>query len=160
MTEGFLLVRDAQHKDSARLTELMRCLAELEGYLDQFCVTQAELDQRLFKQNDVHVLVAEHDKQIIGMLVYYYLPFTYDLKPWIYIKELYVEPQYRSMKAGRNLMQALAKKSIQKGVSKIRWDVLSTNKPAKDFYQSLGAEAEDQWALYSLTKKAIQNLAI
>lgn len=159
MTELSIDVREAQPKDLTELLELMIRLADFESYRDKFSVTQEDLEQRLFMQKDFHVLVAESENQLVGMLVYYYLPFTYDLKPWIYIKELFVNAEFRAMKTGQKLMQALAIEAKRVDATKIRWDVLNTNEPAQKFYSSLGAQADKEWALYGLSKPAITKLA-
>lgn len=74
----------------------MKALAVFEGYIEAFCVSEQALTQVLFDTKQVEALVAEKDQQLVGMLVYYRLPFSYDLKPWWYIKELCVAPNYRS----------------------------------------------------------------
>ena len=153
------IIRPAQRPDSAGILNLMVKLAEFEGYINQFRITQLTLVERLFITKDIHVLVAERNDQVIGILVYYFLPFTYDNSPWMYIKELYVEKDYRSENVGKMLMQQLAKVANQKGTTKIRWDVLATNNKAKSFYRSIGAQAEANWELYSLNTESIHHLA-
>jgi len=151
-------VRQAQETDCDDVLRLMMELAEFEGYADQFVVTKAELNNRLFNNKDFNVLVAESENAITGILVYYTLPFTYDLKPWFYIKELFVDANFRSAGVGKQLMLGLAKEAKQQGCTKIRWDVLSSNEPAKAFYQSLGAKHDDDWALFSLSAEGLSKL--
>ena len=115
-------------------------LAKFEGYADKFVVTQSDLEERLINNKDFSILVAEVDSKITGILVYYTLPFTYDLKPWLYIKELFIDADYRSLGLGKKLMHGLAIEAKKLGCTKIRWDVLSSNEAAKAFYQSLGAK--------------------
>ncbi|MCL6415025.1 GNAT family N-acetyltransferase [Aestuariirhabdus sp. Z084] len=154
-----LQIRYAQPVDNARLLQLMRQLAEFEGYLEQFAVTGPELQQRLFDRQEFSVLVAQADDQLAGMLVYYHIPFTYDLTPWIQLKELYVVDAYRSKGVGRALMRRLARECAHEGGKKIRWDVLAANEKAKGFYRSLGARPETEWELFSMTDKVMAELA-
>lgn len=153
------MTRQAELKDSKKILSLMIDLAEFEGYADQFIVTLNDLDKRLFKNKDFCVLVSEVDQQVVAILVYYYLPFTYDLKPWIYIKELFVDQQYRSLGLGKQLMIKLAKEAIENKCSKIRWDVLSTNLKATKFYQSLGAKHDKEWLLFNMDEANLKKLA-
>ena len=143
-------IRRAQPGDEPRLLLLMQALAEFEGYLSAFCVTEQALTEVMFQTGQVQALVAEDQQQLIAMLVFYQLPFSYDLKPWWYIKELYVKPAYRSQQLGQQLMQQLIRDCQAQGGSKIRWDVLSTNQRAKAFYQSQGGAHDQQWELFSL----------
>ncbi len=160
MAKNTTIIRQAELSDIDRILSLMLALAEFEGYADQFVVTKADLEQRLFTKKDFSVLVAERNQNAVAILVYYILPFTYDLKPWFYIKELFVDAEYRSEGLGKKLMIGLAKEAKKQGCSKIRWDVLSTNEPAKTFYQSLGASHDDDWALFSLSSKKISQLVL
>lgn len=154
-----ITIRHAERRDSDELLSMMIQLAEFEGYADGFRVTKPELEKRLFESEDFCVLIAEVDGRASGMLVYYYLPFTYDLTPWVMIKELFVKNECRSRGVAKRLMTALAKVCVEQGSRKIRWDVLSSNIKAKRFYESLGAESSDTWELYGMGEKAIAALS-
>lgn len=156
---GGVTIRQAERRDSEELLSMMIQLAEFEGYADGFRVTKPELEKRLFEDKDFCVLIAEVDGRASGMLVYYYLPFTYDLRPWVMIKELFVKDECRSRGVAKRLMTALAKVCVEQGSQKIRWDVLSSNVNAKRFYESLGAESSDTWELYGMGDKAIAALS-
>ena len=145
-----LEIRHARRGDCGALLEQMQALALFEGYADRFCVTRAALEDRLFDRRDFDVLVAERSGLLIGLLVYCALPFTYDLKPWLYMKELHVSEQSRSLGVGRMLMESLIAAGCKRGVSRIRWDVLTRNQHAQRFYRSMGAAAEDDWQLFGL----------
>ncbi len=153
------VIRQALLKDSQRILQLMRDLAIFEGYAEQFSVHLEDLEERLFIQQDFCVLVAEVEHDVVGILVYYTLPFTYDLKPWFYIKELFIDAGCRSLGLGKQLMVALAQEARQQGCSKIRWDVLSSNERAKQFYCSLGARHDKNWSLFSLPADQITQLS-
>jgi ribosomal protein S18 acetylase RimI-like enzyme len=145
-----VVIRHAQRSDLAALLSMMKALALFEGYADKFRVTAPELKKRLFDYRDFDVLVAEQFGQACAMLVYYQLPFSYDLKPWVYMKELFVCEHTRSAGIGKKLMQQFISECKQQGVSKIRFDVLVSNQRALAFYQSLGARADADWQLYGL----------
>ena len=154
-----VIIRQALPEDGAALLDLMQQLAVFEGYRENFRVTLDDLSQRLFERQDFCVLVAEVDGQLAGMLVYYFLPFSYDLTPWILVKELFVAPGWRGKNIGQQLMVALAQHAVTAGSHKIRWDVLATNDNAKAFYRALGAQSDDDWELFSLSRPAIEQLA-
>lgn len=144
-------IRWAEPGDELALLKLMQALATFEGYRDQFAVTESALNDVLFQRKTAQALVAEIAHQPIGMLVFYPLPFTYDLKPWWLMKELYVEPAYRNDGVGEQLFSALTHYAKAQGGSRIRWDVLSTNLPAQRFYQRQGARHNQNWQLFDLT---------
>lgn len=143
-------IRRIEPGDTQEVLLLMRELAVFEGYIKDFKVTATELHQRVFINQDFNVLVAETNENIEGILVYYYLPFSYDLTPWITMKELFVSEGFRHQKVGQKLMLRLSEIACQSGSSRIQWLVLKDNETAKHFYQSLGAVHNQQWETYSL----------
>ncbi len=159
MNASRIVIRKALPSDCDKLLQMMIKLAEFEGYLKDFSVTRSELEKRLFQKKDFQVLIAQANGSVAGMLVYYWLPFSYDLKPWAYMKELFVEDDYRSMGLGKMLMKNFARECVKNGCSKIRWDVLSANDPAKNFYISLGANLANEWLLFTMNKQNICSLA-
>lgn len=149
MTNKKIQIRVIEKNDLEKVHYLMQKLAEFEGYSKKFCVTVDAISTAVFEQQNLGVLVACVNEEVEGVCVFYTLPFTYDLKPWIYLKELFVSNQHRSLGLGNALMRELIKTSKQRGVSKIRWEVLKTNLPAIEFYQGFGSKAEAEWSLFS-----------
>lgn len=65
-------IRLATEHDIPQLLPLMRALAQFEDYLDVFAVNEDILREQGFRKDppDFHVLVAEADGTLVGMLVY------------------------------------------------------------------------------------------
>lgn len=82
----------------------MKDLAVFEEYIDVFAITPEIVRESGFQKNppDFHCIVAENGDEIVGMLVYYYLPYTAQNRPAIYMKELYVSEAYRGQKLGNS----------------------------------------------------------
>lgn len=146
-------VRAFQSADIPQLLKLMRELAEFEGYLDQFKVTEADLSERgLSEQPDFYawVATAADGDQLIGMAVTYCIPWTFDLRPTLVLKELYVDAATRSGGVGKALMNAVIAQARDLDAGQIKWTVLPDNRAAQNFYQSLGAEADRSWENWQL----------
>lgn len=144
------IVRPAEEHDCQDLLGLMQKLAVFEGYNNEFRVTSEALQEKLFLRKEIEALVAAKNNKLIGILVYYQLPFTYDLAPWLFMKELYIEEGYRRSGVGSSLLQALAMICEKRGVAKVRFDVLASNQRARDFYRKFGAVELQDWGLFSL----------
>lgn len=153
-------VRPAQRADAQQVLAMMFALAEFEGYSAEFRVTLDELVQRCFVRHDFQVLVADSGGELLGMLVYYEQPFTYDLKPWFVVKELYVRDAFRGSGVGRMLMKSVARHCHLQGGSRLRWEVLTDNLPAQRFYGSLGAKPNTGWQTWHLGGAALRELAV
>src|SRR4029078_482412 len=86
-----ITMRKAIEDDSDKLWVLMKELAIFEKYIDSFAITPEIVRESGFRKNppDFYCIVAEDNDKIAGMLVYYFLSYTAQNKPAIYMKELY-----------------------------------------------------------------------
>jgi hypothetical protein len=75
-------IRKATEADVPQLLPLMRELAEFEGYADAFAITEEVLREQGFRRSppDFYCLVAEENAALAGILVYYFVAFTYRAK--------------------------------------------------------------------------------
>ena len=144
-------VRQAVQSDLDAVLTLMEALAEFEGYHHHFKVDRHSLAQLITDNRHTGVLVAESPSAVTGILVYFYQPFTYDLKPWLVIKELIVTPHARGQGVGEALFNEAKALCKAVGGSKLKWEVLADNHQAKRFYQRQGGRVEDRWQLMTLT---------
>ena len=156
-----LAVRKAVEADIPNLLPLMRELAEFEKYAEDFAVTEAVLREQGFRHSppEFHCLVAEKGGELVGFLVYYFVPFTYRAKPNLIIKELYIAGQHRSRGVGKLLMQAVAKEAARSGCGMIKWWVARWNKRGIEFYKRLGAKIDRDWHEFQLSERAVRDLA-
>lgn len=145
-----ITIRKAEEKDSEQLWQLMKELAVFEKYINSFAITPEIVRNSGFKKNppDFHCIVTEDSYKIAGMLVYYYLPYTVQNKPAIYMKELYVDENYRRQKIGEQLMNALKNEAKENNCSQIKWTVATWNEAGKRFYERLGANENKEWLNY------------
>jgi len=143
-------IRKAVEEDSDKVWVLMRDLAVFEKYIDVFAITPEIVKESGFRQNppDFHCIVAEHNDKIVGMLVYYFLPYTAQNRTAIYMKELYVNEEYRGRKIGEQLMDALKNEAELNNCKQIKWTVAPWNKAGMKFYERLGAKENSDWVNY------------
>src|SRR3954467_13206006 len=114
-------IRKAIERDIPRILPLMRELAVFEKYDHAFAITQDILREQGFRTSppDFECFVAEQDNELVGMAVYYFVPFTYRAKPNLIIKELYVAESHRGKGIGELLMKAVAKEAARTGCGEI-----------------------------------------
>ncbi|HEY2895575.1 MAG TPA: GNAT family N-acetyltransferase [Gemmatimonadaceae bacterium] len=142
----------------------MQRLAEFEHYDADFAVTTETLLAQGFDREppDFYALVADAPlaaSGLLGMLVYYILPFTFRARPTLFIKELYVSDTGRGRGIGETLMRAAAKEAVAHGCATIKWQVAEWNTRARAFYERLGAAADPVWVDYALSETALRKLA-
>ena len=153
-------IRPATETDIPHLLPLMRALAVFEKYIDTFAVTEDVLRRQGFQQDppDFHALVAEREGELVGMLVYYFVPFTATAKPTLYMKELYVTDEVRGQGVGEALMRAAAQAALAQDCGAMRWTVADWNAGGRRFYERLGAQANPVWIDYGLDRNALTAL--
>ena len=145
-----IIIRKATEKDSHKIWVLMKELAVFEKYIDSFAITPEVVKNSGFRKSppDFHCIVAEDNDKIVGILGYYFLPYTAQNKPAIYMKELYVDENYRGRKIGERLMNALWDEALVHNCEQIKWTVAPWNKAGQKFYERLGANQNNEWLNY------------
>ena len=150
MNKSEIKIRKATEADSEKLWVLMRDLAIFEKYIDVFAITPEIVKEKGFRKNppDFYCIIAEDNENIAGILVYYFLPYTAQNRPAIYMKELYVDENYRGQKIGEELMNALKEEATINNCTQIKWTVAPWNDGGKKFYERLGAKENTEWLNY------------
>ena len=147
-----ILIRKAVEDDAERVWPLMQKLAVFEHYIDSFAITPEVVREKGFRKSppDFYCILAEDpgSREIAGMLVYYFIPYTAQNRPAIYLKELYIEEPYRANGVGRQLMSALREEARANNCSQIKWSVAPWNDAGKRFYEKLGARENRDWLHY------------
>lgn len=146
-------VREFQKGDADMTLALMRDLARYEGYIDDFRVNTSDLIKNGLGPNRVFtafVVPSEDQTKLLGVAVTYTIPWTYDLKPVLVLKELFVAEDARGKGIGKALFQHVLKHGGQCGASRLKWTVLTTNHQAKVFYRGLGGTQDNIWESWHL----------
>jgi len=146
-----IIIRHAVEADCPQLLSLMKKLAVFEDYIDDFQVSELALIEHGFQKTPNYTaIVAESSQQLVAYLVYYLIPFSYDLKPTLFIKELWVDEAFRGKNIGSRLMKAVISDAKKRQCGRIKWDVLADNHAAQQFYQQFGAYYDKRWQGYLL----------
>jgi diamine N-acetyltransferase len=145
-------IRPARPEDAAALIGMMRALAAFEGYLPRFRVTARDLRSRAFGPGaQCGILVAQgEDGQLAGYAVWLVQAFTFDLRPTVTLKELFVDPAYRSQGIAADLLAGLRHEVERIGAGQITWLVLPTNEAAKRLYRRFGGAPDSDWEHWRL----------
>ena len=128
-------VRDAQPGDEPSIVSLIHELADIEG--DSSPVTEAFVRDFLTSPHS-HLLVAEADGKIAGLLSYSIRSDLYHAAPSAMINELVVSELYRSSGIGSALMSELLSRVQGLGCAEVSVTTMPNNEAAKRFYHSFG----------------------
>lgn len=138
-----VVIRPATHYDLAAIHGLVRELAIYEKSEDAFTAT-LETYRRDFDAGVFEALVADHDGDIVGMMLYYMAYSTWKGK-MLFLEDFVVKEAYRRHHIGQQLYDALLETARQKGCVLVKWQVLDWNAPALRFYEKNQAIIEKEW---------------
>ncbi len=155
-----IAIRSATAADVAQILTFIRALATFERAPDAVVATEEGLLRDGFGPNPFYsCLIAENDGQPAGFALFFYNYSTWMGRPGIYLEDLFVLPEFRSLGIGKALLQRVAAIAVEKGCQRLQWEVLDWNTPAIDFYSAMGAEFLDEWRNVRLGGEAIRRLA-
>lgn len=155
-----LNIKNATIEDSALILRFVKELASYEKAEHEVLATEADIKNSLFSENSItNAVICYANNKPIGFAVYFFNYSTWLGKNGLYLEDLYVSPDHRSVGAGKALLKHLANIAVSKRCGRFEWSVLDWNEPAINFYQSIGAESQDEWVGYRLTGQALASFA-
>ena len=104
-------------------------------------------------------VIARLDGEPVGFALFFHNFSTFLGKPGLYLEDLFVRPIFRGRSYGKALLSYLAALAVQRNCGRFEWQVLDWNKPARDFYESLGAMPNSAWINYRISGAALRRLA-
>ena len=139
------LIRKAEKKDSLAILNLIKELALVEKEPESVKLKLSDIENDGFGTKPLfECIVAEINKRIIGMAIYYPRYSTWN-GPTIHLEDLIVSEQYKGKGIGTQLYSNFIKMAFNSGVKRVEWNVLDWNSPAINFYKKSGAKVLDDW---------------
>lgn len=155
-----LTVRPAHPGDAPVILAFIEALAEYERLRHEADLTLWNVEVSFFGvAPKVFCDIAELDGKPVGLAVWFYSYSTFRGRHGIWLEDLFVEETARGRGAGRALLAGLARRCRDEGLPRLDWSVLDWNAPSIAFYDSLGAEALDDWTIRRLTGAPLERLA-
>jgi GNAT superfamily N-acetyltransferase len=148
-----ITIRKAKKSDIPDILMLIKELAEYEKLLHEVVTTEEQLEKVIFgEQKFVEVLIAEVGGKLAGQTIFFHNFSTFVGRPGLYIEDLYVRPDFRGKGIGKALLKEVINLAKERNCGRVEWVVLDWNKPAIDFYKSIGAKPLDEWTIFRLTE--------
>jgi len=151
--------RYAEKCDTALILEFIRELAAYEDLSHEVVATEEVLGEWIFDKKKAEVIFAVEDGKEVGFALFFHNFSTFLGRAGIYLEDLYVRQEYRGKGYGKGLLKKLAAIAAERGCGRLEWACLDWNKPSIDFYLSLGAVPMEDWTIYRLTGKTLENAA-
>jgi GNAT superfamily N-acetyltransferase len=152
MTAPTVELRPATPADLPAIVGLIRELAVYEKLEHLVQVTPESLHPHLFGDRPVAECVVsdvtqQGERRTVGFALFFTTLSTFLGKPGLYLEDLYVQPAWRGLGLGKQLLQHLAGLASDRGYGRFEWSVLDWNESAIQFYERLGATVLPDWRI-------------
>lgn len=152
-------IRLATESDVPAILALIHALAVYEREPDAVQLGESDLRRDGFGPRPLfECLIADDDGETAGFALYFPIYSTWR-GPSLHLEDLFVQPAHRGRGIGKALLERVAAIAIERGCSRLQWDVLDWNTPAIDFYRSTGAVMLESWRIMRVTGAALARLA-
>ena len=153
-------IRDAAPDDGETIATLVRELAAYEKLAHDAVATGDDFRRHLFgPHRAAEAILAERDGEPIGFALFFTTFSTFRGRPGLYLEDLFVRPEHRSLGVGRALIARVAKVAVERCCGRLEWAVLDWNSPALGFYGTLGARPLEDWTVQRLDGVELARLA-
>jgi len=159
MVKSELEIKKGTIDDAETIFNFINQLAEYEKLTHEVTTTPEGLAKTLFSANThVHTIIGYYNNKPVGFALYFFNYSTFKGKSGLYLEDLFVIPEMRGKGFGKKLLVELGRIAKENNCARFEWSVLDWNKPAIDFYKSLGANPMEGWKIFRLTENGIDNL--
>lgn len=151
-------IRNGKREDLPRVLELIKELATFERAPHEVINTVALMEEDGFGKNPIYgFFVAENDKGIVGLSLYYWRYSTWKGKR-LYLEDIIVTESERGSGIGKKLFDRTMQHAVDQNCSGMMWQVLDWNEPAINFYKKYGAKLDGEWINCSLERNQLEEL--
>jgi GNAT superfamily N-acetyltransferase len=153
-------IRPASEEDVPLILSFVRELAGYERLLHEVSATEDLLRFHLFgERRGAEVVIGQHANEPAGLALFLHTFSTFLGRPGIYLEDLYVRPEFRGNGIGRAMLVYLAGLAKERDCGRLEWSVLDWNEPAIRLYRGIGAVSMDDWTVYRVAGKDLDELA-
>jgi ribosomal protein S18 acetylase RimI-like enzyme len=155
---GTITIRQAVAADAAMVHRLLKDLAITLGKGEVMTSTAADIERFGFGERPhFDALLAFDGDEAVGLAVYFFEFSTWRGRPGVYVQDMYVAPRMRGRGLGRDLMEAVVRRSRERGGRYVKLAVYDGNEQAIGFYRSLGFEVCDDEQVLALRDQRDQS---
>lgn len=153
-----LEIRTGTARDAALVRDLVGALAIYEKLAHEV-TADADDFRRAIAEGHARVLIAEWGGEPCGFALYFFNFSTFLGRRGVYLEDLFVKEAFRGKGIGKAFLSRLAQIAVENDCGRLEWSVLDWNRPAIDFYLSLGAKPMEEWTVYRVAGESLARLA-
>jgi GNAT superfamily N-acetyltransferase len=151
-----LEIRPAVAADVPLVLRFIRELADYERRTHEVRANEELLERHLFGPGaSAEALLGFVGGEPAAFAVFFRNFSTFLGRPGIHLEDLFVRPAYRRRGYGKLMLAHVAREANRRGCGRFEWTVLDWNRPAIEFYESLGAAVLPDWRVCRLAGEAL-----
>ena len=155
-----LKIRFAQKQDITIILDFIKKLAEYEKLSNEVYADENKILYSMFSiKPEAESILGFFNNQPVAFAIFFHNYSTFLAQKGLYLEDLFVLPEFRNKGFGKKMLSFLAQIAVERNCGRFEWAVLDWNKPAIDFYKTLGAEFKNEWLICRLTNEGIKKLA-
>jgi GNAT superfamily N-acetyltransferase len=152
-------IRTATPADVPFILALIHGLAEFEREPNSVHITEQQLLEDGFGKHPYYeCLIAEADGTPAGFALFFPIYSTWQGRS-LHLEDLFVQPEFRNRGIGKALLRRVAALAVERGCTRLQWDVLDWNTTAIDFYRGIDATMLGDWRRMRIAGAALKALA-
>lgn len=151
--------RYAEKKDASLVLSFIKELADYEKMSDDVVATDSTIEEWVFDKKGAEVIFIVVEGKEVGMALFFHNFSTFIGRSGLYLEDLFVKIEHRGKGYGKALLKELARIAVERNCGRFEWVCLDWNQPSIDFYQSLGAEPQNEWIIFRVTGDTLKKLA-
>lgn len=142
MANASLVVRPARESDKPHwLTLWHGYLAFYESHLSEE-ITEITWNRILDNAHPFHCFIAELNGNVVGITHCFMRPSTWSKTGYCYLEDLFVDPTFRGVGAGRALINAVIAYARAQKADRVYWTTKESNTTARKLYDSYLPKSE------------------
>ena len=152
-------IRAALEYEVGDILDFINRLAAYENLQSEVVATEEMLHEWIFARGNAEVIFALKGDKKVGFALYFHNFSTFLGRSGLYLEDLFVLPEYRGKGYGKAMLKTLARIAVERGYGRMEWSCLDWNEASIAFYRSLGAVPMDEWTVYRLQGKTLEDVA-
>ena len=155
-----ITIRKITEQDIGDVVELIRDFAKFENLSEYFEVTQDRLHAAMFGPDGfVEGLIVRDGAKPVAHALYYPCFASFRGEHGLYLEDIYIVADYRRLNLGEKMLREIARLAGSRGMTRIDFQVLDWNTPARNFYFKHGAECSADTRHFKFAGEAFASLA-
>ena len=152
-------IRAALEYEVGDILDFINRLAAYENLQSEVVATEEMLHEWIFARGNAEVIFALEGDKKVGFALYFHNFSTFLGRSGLYLEDLFVLPEYRGKGYGKAMLKTLARIAVERGYGRMEWSCLDWNEASIAFYRSLGAVPMNEWTVYRLQGKTLEDVA-